>query len=110
MERSAWAHLRDLGAPDEERNYENGYSRGIVAGEYVINVHCYRCSNEPVPVDVEVHLSKEDAEKGMVPVATTTVDLERTGEERTALRFRLGANGEVEPDSLNSVFRPLREG
>jgi hypothetical protein len=46
----------------------------------------------------------------MVSVATTTVDLRRTGEERTALRFRLDADGQVEPDSLNSVFRPLRAG
>jgi hypothetical protein len=100
----------DLGAPDEERNYENAYSRGIVPGEYIVNVHCYRCPEGPVPVDVEVHLSKDDADKGMVPVATTTVDLERTGQERTALRFRLDAEGGVEPDSLNSVFRPLRGG
>jgi hypothetical protein len=100
----------DLGAPDIERNYENAYSRGIVAGEYIVNVHCYRCPDAPVPVDVEVHLSREDVDKGMVPVATTTVELERSGQERTALRFRLDAEGEVEPDSLNSVFRPLREG
>ena len=100
----------DLGAPDVERNYENGYSRGIKPGEYIVNVHCYRCTRTPVPVDVEVHLSKEDASKGMVPIATTTLELARTGEERTALRFRLDANGSVEPDSLNSVFRPLREG
>jgi hypothetical protein len=63
-----------------------------------------------VEVDVEVHLSKEDQKKGMVPIATTTVELARTGEERTAMRFRLDADGQVEPDSLNNVFRPLREG
>ena len=100
----------DLGAPDVQRNYENGYSRGVAAGEYIVNVHCYRCSDTPVPVDVEVHLSLENRDKGMVPVATTTVELTRTGEERTALRFRLDADGAVEPDSLNSVFRPLRSG
>ena len=100
----------DLGAPDVERNYENGYSRGIAAGEYIVNVHCYRCSKAPVEVEVEVHLSTENGDKGMVPVATTKVDLGRTGEERTALRFKLDADGQVEPDSLNSVFRPLRAG
>jgi hypothetical protein len=100
----------DLGAPDVERNYENGYSRGIPMGEYIVNVHCYRCSHEPQQVDVEVHLSTEGGSKGMIPVATTSLELTRTGEERTALRFRLDASGAVEPDSLNSVFRPLREG
>ncbi|MFW6076917.1 MAG: hypothetical protein ACOC71_04130 [Hyphomicrobiales bacterium] len=99
----------DLGKPDEERNYENGYSRGIPAGEYIVNVHCYRCPEVPVEVDVEVQLSGDDESKGMTPVATTTLELDRNGDERTALRFRLDANGEVEPDSLNSVFRPLRE-
>jgi hypothetical protein len=99
----------DLGNPDPERNYENAYSRGIPVGEYIVNVHCYRCSEVPVEVDVEVHLSTDENGKGMVPVANTTVGLARNGEERTALRFRLDADGEVEPDSLNSVFRPLRE-
>jgi hypothetical protein len=100
----------DLGAPDEERNYENAYSRGVPAGEYIVNVHCYRCPDVPVEVDVEVHLSREGDSKGIVPLATTSVELTRSGEERTALRFKLDADGQVEPDSLNSVFRPLREG
>jgi hypothetical protein len=100
----------DLGNPDPERNYENAYSRGIPAGEYIVNVHCYRCRELPLEVDVEVHLSKEDSDKGIVPIATTTVDLTRNGEERTALRFRLDENGTVEPNSLNNIFRPLRAG
>lgn len=100
----------DLGAmPDATPlNYENAYSRGVVAGEYVINVHCYRCPVVPQEVQVEVSLNRDSADKGMQPIATATVVLSQNGEEKTAMRFRLDAKGNIEPNSLNNVFRPLR--
>ncbi|NGO54169.1 hypothetical protein [Allomesorhizobium camelthorni] len=89
-------------------NYENAYSRGIVAGEYIVNVHCYRCSVVPQKVDVEISINTGDNRKGARPVATTAVELRVNGEEKTALRFRLDADGRVVPNSMNAVFRPLR--
>lgn len=89
-------------------NYENAYSRGIAAGEYIVNVHCYRCPETPVTVDVEVSLSKQEDSKSVAPIATATVELRSHGDEMTAMRFRLDENGNLEPQSLNSVFRPLR--
>lgn len=100
----------DLGAmPDATRlNYENAYSRGVVAGEYIVNIHCYRCPVVPQKVDVEISINDGKAGKGSRLLATTSVLLTANGQERTALRFKLDGNGQIEPDSMNSVFRPLR--
>lgn len=107
-----WNLLRDdLGTmPDATPlNYENAYTRGIVPGEYVVNVHCYRCPVLPVPVQVEVSIQTDDGDKSsMRIIATTSVTLGLDGEERTALRFRLTREGELVAGSMNHVFRPLR--
>jgi hypothetical protein len=89
-------------------NYENAYSRGIIAGEYIVNAHCYRCPVVPQKVDVEISISKGDHRKGTSPVVTTSVELRANGEEKTALRFKLDAKGNMEPNSMNNIFRPLR--
>ena len=100
----------DLGnRPDATpMNYENAYSRGIVAGEYVINVHCYRCAILPQKVSVEISLNTGKPGKGMTPIATTSLTLTANGQEKTALWFRLDKDGKLVPGSMNSVFRPLR--
>jgi len=90
-------------------NYENSFTRGIVAGEYIVNSHCFRCSILPVRVDVEISVNTGAPGKSSLrSIATTTIMLNRNGEEKTALRFRLTADGKLVPDSMNSVFRPLR--
>jgi hypothetical protein len=89
-------------------NYENAYSRGVVPGEYVVNVHCYRCPVVPQKVDVEVSINTGGNGKSVKPVATTALELRANGQEKTALRFRLDASGNIEPRSMNNIFRPLR--
>lgn len=87
-------------------NVENAYSRGILAGEYVINVHSFRTASPlPIKVHVEVRLILPTTS---VVLVSTTVDLVREGQEITALRFRLDTDGRVEPGSVHSVFQPLR--
>lgn len=109
-----WNLLRDdLGdSPDATPlNYENAYTRGITPGEYIVNVHCYRCPVTPVPVDVEVSVKRLNAvaaKQGMIILATTRAVLHSTGEELTAIRFKLTADGKLVPGSMNHVFRPLR--
>lgn len=108
-----WNLLRDdLGtSPDATPlNYENAYTRGITPGEYVINVHCYRCPVLPVPVDVEISVKNSNSDKGgMKIIATTRVVLHEDGEEATAIRFKLTEKGELVKGSVNHVFRPLRD-
>src|SRR3546814_21118968 len=58
-----WNLLRDdLGTkPDATPlNYENAFTRGVVPGEYTINVHCFRCPTTPVQVDVEISLKPDE--------------------------------------------------
>lgn len=110
-----WNLLRDdLGTiPDVTGiNYENAYSRGILPGDYTINVHCYRCRQLPVPVDMEVSLAPDaagSAGKARAElIATSRVELRADGQERTALRFSINADGGVDAASFSTVFRPLR--
>jgi hypothetical protein len=100
----------DLGnRPDATAlNYENAYSRGVVAGEYIVNVHCYRCAVLPQKIGVEISLNTGKPGKGMTPIATTSLTLTANGQEKTALRFRLDKDGKLAPGSMNNVFRPLR--
>lgn len=107
-----WNLLRDdLGTqPDlTGLNFENAYTRGVPAGEYVVNVHCYRCPVLPVRVAVEVALKTDLAGKGgMRVLATTSLDIVSAGQELTALAFRLREGGELVEGSMDSVYRPLR--
>lgn len=107
-----WNLLRDdLGAmPDATAlNYENAYTRGAPAGEYQVNIHCYRCPVLPQKVTVEIGSSRlASGGKGTMVLATATVELKANGQEKTAARFRIDANGDLVPGSLNAVFRPLR--
>lgn len=108
-----WNLLRDdLGdSPDATPiNYEDAFTRGVVPGEYTINVHCYRCPSLPQKVDVEVSINTGDPgeKSGLKVLVTTSVNLVSPGQERTAINFILNADGTIRPGSMNSVFRPLR--
>lgn len=66
--------------------------RGILAGEYTVNVsHFQATTGQPVPVNVKV--------QKLNPVAQVVFDdkltLDHTGEERTAVRFMVDAEGKV---------------
>jgi hypothetical protein len=66
--------------------------RGIVAGEYTVNVHYFLATKGgPVPTVVKVEKINPQVEV----VSHDTVVLNRMGEEKTAVRFRLAANGSV---------------
>lgn len=104
-----WNLLRDdLGAnPDyTPLNYEHAFTRGMPAGEYIVNVQCFRCS-PPVEVVLEVSM-KNGAESSMQLIGSATITLTGEKQEKTGLRFEIDGNGELVEDSLNNVFRPLR--
>jgi hypothetical protein len=66
--------------------------RGIAPGEYTVNLHYYDTRNgEPVPVNVSVVKVNPQA----VVVYYGTVTLVRKGDESTAARFSLDAQGNV---------------
>ncbi len=66
--------------------------RGVVKGEYVVNLHYY-ASETGRPVDVNVRLVKVNPSLEVIYYGT--VSLEKTGDEKTAFRFKILASGEV---------------
>ena len=100
----------DLGnSPDATPlNYENAYSRGIIPGEYIVNVHCYRCAILPQKVTAEASINIGKKQKGTKVIATSIIELTANGQEKTAMRFEIDAKGNLIPNTLNQVFRPLR--
>jgi hypothetical protein len=92
-------------------NYESSFSRGIIPGEYTVNLHLYRnrARTPAVPVTVVVS-TKPDADAPTRQVLMTRLTIEREGEERTVFRFKLTEAGTVVPGSVNSLQRPLRSG
>ena len=89
-------------------NYEISFSRGIAAGEYTVNVHFYRSTMEPGDVPVTVEVSVRVVRGGpLVSLVRTEVVLRRAGEEITALRFRLTADGSLVPGSIHNIPKAL---
>jgi hypothetical protein len=66
--------------------------RGIVAGEYTVNVNHYLATTgSPVPVSVKV----EKVNPSVEVVYYDTLTLDHAGQEVTATRFRVAENGSV---------------
>ena len=75
--------------------------RGIVPGEYVVNVHCYfKVGSKPVPVTIQI-----DKINPYSVVLRETVDLANKGEEITVTRFSVNSKGEV--TNINKLPKKL---
>jgi hypothetical protein len=84
--------------------------RGIVPGEYTVNVsHFQATTGQPVAASVKV--------QKLNPIAQVIFDnklmLDQSGDEKTALRFRIDTEGKVidvqqRPKSLLETFRNVR--
>ncbi|MDA0220879.1 MAG: hypothetical protein O3B22_15085 [Proteobacteria bacterium] len=102
----------DLGSLQDitASNVEMAYSRGVPAGEYIVNVHMYR--NEtgiwPVPVQVLVSM-KTDITKAATPVLRSKVVLVREDQEETVFRFTIDRDGELDYDSVSHIYRKLSQ-
>ncbi|MGJ4883644.1 MULTISPECIES: hypothetical protein [unclassified Bradyrhizobium] len=81
--------------------------RGIVAGEYTVNIsHFQNVSGAPVEATVKVQKLNPTAQV----IFDDKVVLDHSGDEKTALRFKLNAEGKVidvqrRPKSLLETFR-----
>jgi len=65
--------------------------RGIVPGEYVVNVHCYfKIGDDSVPVTIQI-----DKINPYSVVLRQTVNLSTKGEEITVTRFSVNSKGKV---------------
>lgn len=66
--------------------------RGVVTGEYVVNLHYYATETKN-PVDVEVRLVKVNPKLEVIYYGTVKMD--KVGSEKTALRFSINRDGRV---------------
>ncbi len=87
-------------------NQETVSIRGILPGEYVVNVHLYRAeSDQPVPATVKIEKLNPAVQLLFAGAVTLTVQ----GDERTAARFSIGADGRVlDVNRLPKRLVPLR--
>ena len=92
-------------------NYETSYSRGMLPGEYTVNLHLYRNASKVYPVPVTVVTSvKRSADHAARQLLASKALLVREGEELTVYRFRLNATGALVAGSVHSLDKPLRAG
>ena len=84
--------------------------RGIVAGEYTVNVsHFQATTGQPVEATVKVQKLNPTAQV----IFDDKVIVNHTGDEKTAVRFKVNADGKVidvfqRPKSLLETFRNVR--
>lgn len=90
-------------------NYEVSYSRGVIDGEYTVNLHLYSNIAQvyPIPVTVVVSVKKSTSDSAK-QILTSQVKLEHPSQELTVFRFTLQKNGRLLPGSVHSLPRPLR--
>ena len=73
-------------------NQETVSIRGQVSGEFVVNAFHYLANTaDPLPVTLKV----EKINPKVTVVYYGTVDLTKTGDEKTIVRFRTGPDGEI---------------
>ena len=75
--------------------------RGIIPGEYVVNIHAYKKEgSEPIPVTVVL-----DKINPFFTVVREVVEIRTTGDEKTAFRFVLDKDGDIK--SFNKLKKSL---
>jgi hypothetical protein len=99
----------DLGMEGDAsaRNYEVSYSRGILAGDYTVNVHMYGKIPAGVVVPVRVVVSVKAKYDSLRQILQTSVELQRRNQEETAFRFRLTGDGDLVPGSVTTLRHRL---
>jgi len=99
----------DLGGEGDatNENYEVSYSRGIPAGEYIVNVHMYGPLRAGLTIPVSVVVSVRPKYGDTQQILQTTVNLYRRNQEETAYRFRLTSEGELVKTSVSTLRRSL---
>jgi len=102
----------DLGGEGDatRENYEISYSRGITAGEYVVNVHMYGHLPNGVTIPVTVVVSVRQKFDTTRQILKTVVELYRRNQEETAYSFRLTKEGDLIDGSVSTLRKPLITG
>lgn len=92
-----------------EMNYEVAYSRGVLPGEYVVNLHLYRQGKAELPLPATVVVSvKVNATGRAVQLLASKPELSMSGQELTVFRFRLDEAGSLVAGSVSTLPESLR--
>lgn len=86
-------------------NYENAYTRGVVNGEYIVNLHLYNhrgSCNLPIHVDVNVYMRQNNSNNGLF---SGRVKLVSVGQEITVVRLTIKDNMLIGTNSLPASLR-----
>ena len=102
----------DLGFTNDEtgRNYEIALTRGVIPGEYIINVMLYnsKFNKGKLPIDVIVVVSlKKNRKQSLKKLLKTVVRLRIDKEEVTAFSFRLNNKLNIIKNSVSNIYKPL---
>lgn len=106
----------DRGFSDDtsNRNFEIAITRGVVAGEYTINVMFYKdyraTSEQKYPIEVHVIVSlKKDNNKTskLKKLFEKKVKLWHVFDDITVFNFRLDSEFNVVPGSLNEIYKRI---
>ena len=96
----------DLGDPDRNVNFEHVFTRGLEAGEYVVNLHAYNLGGvDQVEATVEV---RRHGNGYNTTIYRGPVTMTQTGEEQTVVRFQIGETGHFVPGSSHNLYKDLR--
>jgi hypothetical protein len=94
-------------------NYEVAFSRGIPAGEWVINLHWFSNSMGVVEVPVKVLITMKKLDDGSskeasISIMSKSVTLVKVGQELTVIRFMLDEYQDVDKTSFTTELKLLR--
>lgn len=107
LERDDLGKLNDIVTQDGksiqyDENREVVTLRGVIAGEYTVNVHMFSKRQVQDPTPVNVRLEKINPYKSII---TRTVSLDNSSDEKTVFRFVLDRNGNVlETNNIDKKF------
>lgn len=98
--------LPDGSSYEVKENREIVTIRGIIPGEYTVNVHMYLKKDQSEETKVTVKLEKINPVVRLITIKD--VILRKNGDEKTAFRFELDKNGNV--TKVNDLEKELAKG
>ena len=88
-------------------NHEQTVCRGLVPDqEYTVNVHAFRGS--VWPIDVMLQVTTKTAKGSAIQAFHASGRLDRGGDEITLANFKLDQDGHLRPETIDTLYRPLR--
>ena len=94
-------------------NYEVAFSRGIPAGEWIINLHWFSNSMGVIQVPVKVLITMKKVDDGSskeapISIMSKSVKLVKVGQELTVIRFTVDEKQDVDRTSFTTEHISIR--